>query len=115
MSPASLSPGPTITIASVSPAPPTGVPARRLHRGRMLAVLLAAPFMAQADATIANAATPSIRVGLGASGAALELVIGGYLIASYRFDVSIRYIPTTDRHLICRRRWSQPDVQRAVV
>jgi anti-anti-sigma factor len=39
-------------------------------------VLLAAPFMAQADATIANAATPSIRVGLGASGAALELVAG---------------------------------------
>jgi hypothetical protein len=37
--------------------------------------------MAQADATIANAATPSIRVGLGASGAALELVIGGYQIA----------------------------------
>jgi hypothetical protein len=35
--------------------------------------------MAQADATIANAATPSIRVGLGASGAALELVIGGAL------------------------------------
>jgi methylated-DNA-[protein]-cysteine S-methyltransferase len=46
----------------VRSAPPTGV-----------------PFMAQADATIANAATPSIRVGLGASGAALELVIGGAL------------------------------------
>jgi hypothetical protein len=36
----------------------------------MLAMLLAAPFMAQADATIANAATPSIRIGLGASGCA---------------------------------------------
>lgn len=47
----------------------------------MLGVLLAAPFMAQADATIVNVATPSIHVGLGASGAALELVIGGYLIA----------------------------------
>jgi len=47
----------------------------------MLAVLLAAPFLAQADATIANVATPSIRSGLGASGAALELVIGGYLVA----------------------------------
>jgi MFS family permease len=70
-----------MTISSVSPAPPIGVPAPPLRRGRMLAVLLAAPFMAQADATIANAATPSIRVGLGASGAALELVIGGYLIA----------------------------------
>jgi len=47
----------------------------------MLTVLLAAPFMAQADATIANVATPSIHAGLGASGAALQLVIGGYLIA----------------------------------
>lgn len=35
-----------------------GIPARPLHGGRMLAVLLAAPFMAQADATIANAAAP---------------------------------------------------------
>ena len=46
-----------------------------------LAVLLMAPFLAQADATIANVATPAIRTGLGASGAALELVIGGYLVA----------------------------------
>jgi EmrB/QacA subfamily drug resistance transporter len=46
-----------------------------------LAVLLAGPFLAQADATIANVATPSIRADLGASGSALELVIGGYLIA----------------------------------
>jgi MFS family permease len=44
-------------------------------------VLLVAPFLAQADATIANVATPSIHAHLGASGAALELVIGGYLIA----------------------------------
>jgi MFS family permease len=35
----------------------------------------------QADATIANVATPSIHSDLGASGATLELVIGGYLIA----------------------------------
>ena len=47
----------------------------------MLAILLAGPFMAQADATIANVATPSIHDDLGASGAALELVIGGYMIA----------------------------------
>jgi hypothetical protein len=45
----------------------------------LLGVLLVAPFMAQADATIANVATPSIQTDLGASGAALELVIGGYL------------------------------------
>jgi MFS family permease len=46
----------------------------------MLGVLLVGPFLAQADATIANVATPSIHADLGASGAALELVIGGYLV-----------------------------------
>lgn len=47
----------------------------------LLAVLLIAPFLAQADATIANVATPTIRQSLGASGAQLELVIGGYIVA----------------------------------
>ena len=47
----------------------------------LLTVLLVSPFMAQADATIANVATPSIQAHLGASGAALELVIAGYLVA----------------------------------
>jgi len=56
-------------------------PQRVLRKGWLLGILLAAPFMAQADATIANVATPSIHASLGASGAALELVIGGYLIA----------------------------------
>jgi MFS family permease len=51
------------------------------NRGRLLRVLLVAPFMAQADATITNVATPSIHGDLGASGAMLELVVGGYLIA----------------------------------
>jgi MFS family permease len=53
----------------------------RTDTARLLAVLLMAPFMAQADATIANVAAPSIRADLGTSGAQLELVIGGYLIA----------------------------------
>jgi MFS family permease len=56
-------------------------PQRVPRKGWLLGVLLVAPFMAQADATIANVATPSIHTGLGASGAVLELVIGGYLIA----------------------------------
>ncbi len=47
----------------------------------LLGVLLTAPFMAQADVTIVNVATPSIHADLGASGAALQLVVGGYLIA----------------------------------
>jgi predicted MFS family arabinose efflux permease len=64
-------------------APPARVDARTTRsRGRsLLGVLLLGPFLAQADATIANVATPSIHANLGASGAALELVIGGYLIA----------------------------------
>jgi MFS family permease len=53
----------------------------RKRQGALLAVLLVAPFMAQADATIANVATPSIHNDLGASGSLLELVVGGYLIA----------------------------------
>ena len=56
-------------------------PTRGVPNGWLLGVLLVAPFMGQADATIANVATPSIHADLGASGAALELVIGGYLIA----------------------------------
>lgn len=47
----------------------------------MLAILLMAPFFAQADATIANVAIPSIRDDLRASDASAQLVIGGYLIA----------------------------------
>ncbi|HWC38595.1 MAG TPA: MFS transporter, partial [Acidimicrobiales bacterium] len=46
----------------------------------LLAILLAAPFMAQADATIVNVAVPSIHADLGASGAELELVVGGYIV-----------------------------------
>jgi MFS family permease len=51
------------------------------RRRALLAILLVAPFLAQADATIANVATPTIRADLQTSTAATELVIGGYLIA----------------------------------
>jgi predicted MFS family arabinose efflux permease len=54
---------------------------RERHPAAALAVLLMAPLLAQADATIANVATPAIGADLRASGAALELVIGGYLVA----------------------------------
>ncbi len=59
----------------------TIAPARSGHPRALLPVLLAAPFLAQVDATIANVATPAIRTSLGASGAAAELVVGGYLVA----------------------------------
>jgi hypothetical protein len=39
-------------------------PQRVLRKGWLLGVLLVAPFMAQADATIANVATPSIHADL---------------------------------------------------
>jgi MFS family permease len=67
---------------TASPAPHvlTAAP-RATGKGWLLAVLLVGPFMAQADATIVNVATPSIRADMGASGTALELVIGGYLVA----------------------------------
>ena len=58
----------------------TIAPARSGHPRALLPVLLAAPFLAQVDATIANVATPAIRTSLGASGAAAELVVGGYLV-----------------------------------
>ena len=56
-------------------------PAQPIRPAVVLAVLLTAPFLAQADATIANVATPAIRAQLGASGEETELVVGGYLIA----------------------------------
>src|SRR5919204_5416902 len=49
--------------------------------GPLLAVLLTPLFMTQADATIVNVANPSIHATLHASGAELELVVGGYLLA----------------------------------
>jgi len=59
----------------------TQIAERGGHRWLLLGVLLTAPFMAQADVTIVNVATPSVHADLGATAAALQLVVGGYLIA----------------------------------
>jgi len=48
------------------------------HRWLMLAVLLGGQFMALLDAFVVNVALPSIGAGLRASGASLQLVVGGY-------------------------------------
>jgi len=48
------------------------------HRWLMLAVLLGGQFMALLDAFVVNVALPSIGAGLHASGASLQLVVGGY-------------------------------------
>ncbi|MFG2641811.1 MFS transporter [Streptomyces sp. NPDC048370] len=49
--------------------------------GLLLAVVLAAQFMALLDAFIVNVAAPTIRTELSASGAGLQLVVAGYTIA----------------------------------
>jgi len=51
------------------------------HRWLMLAVLLGGQFMALLDAFVVNVAMPSIAADLHASGAALQLVVGGYSAA----------------------------------
>jgi hypothetical protein len=53
-------------LIGMASSPPT-----RSHPNRLLAVLLIAPFMAQADVTIANVATPSIHADLHATGGEL--------------------------------------------
>ncbi|MFE6098713.1 MFS transporter [Streptomyces laurentii] len=47
----------------------------------LLGVVLAAQFMALLDVFIVNVAAPTIRGGLGASGAGIQLVVAGYTIA----------------------------------
>jgi EmrB/QacA subfamily drug resistance transporter len=49
--------------------------------GAILAVILAGQFMAVLDASIVNIAIPSIRASLHASGSALQLIVGGYVVA----------------------------------
>src|SRR5215211_979419 len=62
------------------------IPARLLgmrasfSAGWVLAVWLSSLFMTQLDVTIVNVAAPSMHADLGASGAELELVVGGYLL-----------------------------------
>jgi EmrB/QacA subfamily drug resistance transporter len=50
-------------------------------RGLAMGVLIFASFMDLLDATIVNVALPSIQEDLGATGAQLEWVVGGYLLA----------------------------------
>ena len=60
---------------------PDQAAARPGHRWLMLAALLGGQFMALLDAFVVNVALPSIGAGLHASGAALQLVVGGYAAA----------------------------------
>src|SRR6478672_11904559 len=47
----------------------------------LLAVILTGQFMAVLDASIVNVAIPTIRTDLHASGAYLQLIVAGYVIA----------------------------------
>lgn len=60
-------------------APPAAYGARRTLA--ILAVILTGQFMAVLDASIVNVAIPSIRSSLHTSGAALQLIVAGYVIA----------------------------------
>jgi MFS family permease len=53
----------------------------RIPRPAALAVLLTGTFMASLDTAIVNVAGPAIQAGVGVSGAALQLVISGYVLA----------------------------------
>ncbi|MEU6989509.1 MFS transporter [Streptomyces sp. NPDC046465] len=72
------------TTTSSAPAGSTPVsskaPGTDNRPGRLLAIVLAAQFMALLDVFIVNVAAPTIRGELHASGAGLQLVIAGYTI-----------------------------------
>jgi MFS family permease len=63
-------PGPLATAAEADP-----------RRWLMLGVLLLGQFMGLLDVTIVNVATPTIGTDLHASGASLQMVVGGYTVA----------------------------------
>ncbi|MGW4898426.1 MFS transporter [Kitasatospora sp. NPDC004240] len=70
-----------MTDLQIRPPAVTPPPARAARPGLILALVLCGQFMAVLDTSIVNVAVPSIRTDLGASGAALQLVIAGYTIA----------------------------------
>lgn len=66
---------PTRARQALQPAEATG------RSWLMLAVLLLGQFMCLLDVFVVNVAMPAIGTGLHASGASLQLVVGGYTIA----------------------------------
>jgi MFS family permease len=67
--------------AGTAGAPRISTPSNPSRNGLMLAVLLLGQFMCIVDVFVVNVAMPSIGTGLHASGASLQLVVGGYTIA----------------------------------
>src|SRR5687767_12418579 len=60
---------------------PAEVTKSRSNYAVMLVVLLSATFIVQFDFFVVNVAAPSLSADLGASAAALELIVGGYAFA----------------------------------
>ncbi|MCX4797562.1 MFS transporter [Streptomyces sp. NBC_01242] len=71
----------TTTAATTPRSPASKDVTTDKRRGRVLALVLAAQFMALLDTFIVNVAAPTIRSELGASGAGLQLIVAGYTIA----------------------------------
>ncbi|WP_245745745.1 MFS transporter [Nocardia altamirensis] len=67
------------TVATPPAAPPAAYGARRTLA--ILVVILTGQFMSVLDASIVNVAIPSIRQSLHTSGAGLQLIVAGYVIA----------------------------------
>src|SRR5690349_19850931 len=70
----------SVTATAQSVATPRSGAGASSARG-LLAILLTGQFMAILDTAIVNIAAPSVRNDLGASGAALQLIVAGYTIA----------------------------------
>ncbi|MGW6024907.1 MFS transporter [Streptomyces sp. NPDC055099] len=71
---------PTATDRAGSSPASSKAPGTDNRPGRLLAVVIAAQFMALLDVFIVNVAAPTIRTELGASGAGLQMVVAGYTI-----------------------------------
>lgn len=71
----------TTDVTTSQPAARAAAAARRDRRWLMLVVLLLGQFMALLDVTIVNVAMPTIGTDLHASGAALQLVVAGYMVS----------------------------------
>ncbi|MCS0636915.1 MFS transporter [Streptomyces sp. LP05-1] len=77
-----LDPGATPAPVGAETTGPDGPESRSaIHRWRLLAVLLAAQFIANVDTAIANIATPAFRSDLHASGGQAGLVVSSYVVA----------------------------------
>jgi EmrB/QacA subfamily drug resistance transporter len=71
-----------MTVTAPAPlAVESGHNTHKIAPGLLLAIVLTGQFMAILDVTVVNVALDTLRADLGASGAGLQLIVGGYTIA----------------------------------